>query len=263
MVETGFDKQFSLAIDPVRSEFCSHVSEARFLTHYLAATQSQLRTALILCSFFYLSFALTDVAVLGFGEDAFLLFLARLAVAVSAATASLLSYRYPHSVAVTHWSATAVETVGMATFMLVVVFRPDELPWHAMSIAIMLIITYIYIPNRLAYSLLVALAATAAFIALAIKGAKLGASDLLTMSMLLLLANAFGVFAAHRYHRLWREQFRSHVILKNLSVRDHLTGCFNRRYLHEKLLDSEISRAQRFSLCLTVIICDMGVRRKT
>lgn len=257
MVETGSDNQDSLAISPVRSEFLSDVTEAKFLTHHLAKTQSQLRITLFFCSSFYLAFALTDLAVLGYGRDAFILFLGRLAVAVTAAAGGLLTYRNPQSIAITHFAATATEAVGMATFMLVVVLRPDELPWHAMSMAIMLIVTYIYIPNRLIYALVVALSTTAVFIALAMDSGKLKATDLLTMSMLLLLANAFGIVAARRYQRLWREEFCAQSVLQNLAVRDHLTGCFNRRYLHEKLLDSEISRAQRFGLCLTVIICDI------
>lgn len=251
------DDQYSLDLAPVRSEFCNEVTEFRFLTHHLAETQSQLRLTLIFCSFFYLAFSLTDIAVLGYGRDAFILFLARLTVAVTAAGCGWLTDRQRKSVAMTRLAATAVEIVGMSTFMLVVVYRPDELPWHAMSMAIMLIVVYIFIPNRLVYSLAVALSATGVFIIVAFAVGNLKSSDMLTMSMLLLLANTFGCVAARRYHRLWREEFRTQSILKNLSTHDHLTGCFNRRYVDEKLLDSEISRAQRFGLCLTVVMCDL------
>jgi diguanylate cyclase (GGDEF)-like protein len=47
------------------------------------------------------------------------------------------------------------------------------------------------------------------------------------------------------------------MVLKNLSVRDPLTGCYNRRHLHQQLLETEISRAQRYQLSLTVIMCDL------
>jgi diguanylate cyclase (GGDEF)-like protein len=256
-MDTFSDEQYSLNIAPVRSEFFDKVTESRFLAHHLEETQSHLRLTLIFCSFFYLAFSLTDIAVLGYGRDALILFLGRLAVAITAAVCSLLPYRQRQSVAMTRLAATAVEVVGMSTFMLIVVYRPDELPWHAMSMAIMLIVVYIFIPNRLVYSLAVALSATGVFIIVAFAVGNLKSSDMLTMSMLLLLANTFGWVAARRYHRLWREEFRTQSILKNLSMHDHLTGCFNRRYVHEKLLDSEISRAQRFGLCLTVIMCDL------
>ena len=256
-METILQGKHSFSLTQLRSEFCSHAIETKFLSHHLAQTQSQLRSTLLFCSVFYLAFSLTDFAVLGYGYDALTLFLARLSVALTAAAGSWLTWRHPHSVAATRLAATAAETVGMAAFMLVVVYRPDEMHWHAMSMAIMLIVVYLYIPNRLAYSIAVALSATATFIVLALQVTHLNAPDLLTMAMLLLLVNTFGCVAARRYQRLWREEFQAQSILKNVAILDHLTGCYNRRYLHENLFDSEIARAQRFKLCLTVIICDL------
>lgn len=251
------DHQLSLDIDALRSEFCSDVTEISFLTHHLAETQKQVGSTLFFCSLFYLAFSVTDVAVLGSGRHALILFLGRLTVAMTAAVCCLLISWWPKSVAMTRLAATAVEVVGMSVFMLIVAYRPAELPWHAMSMAIMVIVVYIFIPNRLVYSVAVALPATGAFIYLASVVGHLPPADMLTMSMLLLLANTFGAVAARRYHRLWREEFRAQTLLKNLTLHDPLTGCFNRRYLHEQLLDSEISRAQRYRLSLTVIMCDL------
>jgi len=74
---------------------------------------------------------------------------------------------------------------------------------------------------------------------------------------LLMLTNTFGGVAARRYQRLWRDEFCAQSILKKHSVRDHLTGCYNRRYLDEHLLEKEIARSQRHNLWLTVILCDL------
>lgn len=246
-----------MAIDPRRSEFFSSIAESRFLTHHLAGTQAQLRVTLIFCSFFYLAFSLTDIAVLGYGHEALVLLFGRMTVAITAAACTLLIYRQRHSVPISRLAATAVEIVGMSTFMLVVIYRPGEMPWHAMSMAIMLMVVYIFIPNRLVYSVAIALCATAVFIFLVFTVGHLEPSAMLTMSMLLLLANTFGFVAARRYHRLWREEFRAQKDLQDISMHDHLTGCFNRRYLHERLLDSEISRARRYGQCLTVVMCDL------
>lgn len=251
------DNETQLDIDARRSEFSSDVTEVAFLSHHLAETQSQLRSTLFFCSVFYLAFSLSDIAILGCGPSAFMLFLGRLTVAITAAVCILLIHRHPQSVAMTRLAATAVEAVGMSTFMLIVVYRPDELPWHAMSMAIMLIVVYIFIPNRLVYSLAVALSATAIFITLVFTMGNLKPSETLTMSMLLVLTNTFGWVAARRYQRLWREEFSAQTIFRNLSMHDHLTGCFNRRYLHEKFLESEIFRARRYGLSLTVIMCDI------
>jgi diguanylate cyclase (GGDEF)-like protein len=77
------------------------------------------------------------------------------------------------------------------------------------------------------------------------------------MTMLILFANAFGAVAANRHARLWREQYRTQQVLTNLSVRDPLTGCFNRRHLNAALLDGEIARARRYRLNLALIMCDL------
>jgi len=63
------------------------------------------------------------------------------------------------------------------------------------------------------------------------------------MVMLLVLANLFGVAAARRSAHLWRGQFRTRQIL-TMSVRDALTGAFNRRHLNAGLPDGEIGRAR-------------------
>jgi diguanylate cyclase (GGDEF)-like protein len=252
----------ALAISAISCEFSSSETESKFLQHHLADTQSQLSVSLIFCSLFYLGFALTDVAALGYSMPAFILFLARLAVASIAGAGIWMTFRQRNSIAVTRLSASAAEVVGMAVFMLVLAYRPDELHWHAMSMAIMLIVVYIHIPNRLIYSVTVALSATAVFLVLVFHLKRLTSSDTMTMAMLLLLTNAFGYVAARRYHRLWREEFRAQSALKTLSMHDHMTGCFNRRYLHEQLFGIEMAQGQHVNPCMTVIMCDLDYFKK-
>lgn len=255
--QTRTDSQDAFAIDPRHGEFVNGATEARFLAHIVADTQSQLRASLFFCSIFYVAFSLTDIAVLGCGREAFILILARMTVAVTAMICCWLTIRQRHSVPTTRMAATVVAVVGMLTFMLIVIFRHQELPWHAMSMAIMLFVVYVFIPNRLVNSLAVNLCATGVFVALAVVVGKLKPAELLTLSMLLLLVNTFGFLAARRHQCLWREAFRTQVNLTNLSAHDHLTGCFNRRYLQEKLLESEIFRAQRYRQCITVVMSDL------
>ncbi len=84
--------------------------------------------------------------------------------------------------------------------MLISVLRPTEFHWHAMSLAIMLVVVYLYIPNRLRYASILAVAATLAFVVLAGKYSRMSAADKLTMGMLLLLVNTFGFLAARRFN---------------------------------------------------------------
>jgi diguanylate cyclase (GGDEF)-like protein len=239
------------------SEFRDTKIEQAFLHHHLERGQNQLRIALIVCSLFYLAFALTDFATLGYSHEFLILFMARLLVAITAMAAIYLIQRNPLSLRIPVASATLTEIVGMGTFMLVTMYRPHEIPWHAMALAIMLIVVYLFIPNRLIYAAGVALASTAIFIFISIKVGNLIPSDILRMIMSFTLANLFGAVAARRYQILWREEFRTQSLLKRQTVRDHLTGCYNRRYLFDDLLEKEISRAQRHKLSLTIMLCDL------
>ena len=250
-------KRLSSAISSRNGEFKDPAAESGFTRSQLNQTQVQLRSTLLFCSCFYLAFSVTDFSVLGYGGDAWLLLLVRSSVALTAAIGAVLTLRNPDSVAITRLAASATEIVGMLAFMLIVRMRPAEIPWHAMSMALMVIVVYMYIPNRLVYSVAIALCATAVFIAMALSAGILTPSETLTMTMLLLLANAFGAVAARRYNVVWREEFRAQSILKNLSMHDPLTGCYNRQYLQQELFEPELARALRFKQRLTVIMCDL------
>jgi diguanylate cyclase (GGDEF)-like protein len=147
------------------------------------------------------------------------------------------------------------ETVALACFMVIAVYRPGEFHWHAMSLAIMLLVIYLYIPNRLPYALAIASTATAVFLLLTSVHTDLGFADMLTLTMLLALVNTFGVLAARRYNQVSHEEFRARLVLQSAAERDHLSGCYNRRYLHEQLMGPK--SPLRPGQPLTVILCDI------
>ncbi|WP_332876936.1 GGDEF domain-containing protein [Massilia sp. S19_KUP03_FR1] len=247
----------SSAIARWRGEFTCPATEAAFLCEQGARIALELSRSLTFCAAFYLAFALTDVAALGYSRHTMLLLLARLAVAAVALGGAMMTRRSLDPARTAYRAATCVASFGMATFLLVVDFRPDDLLLHGMSMAIMLVIVYLFIPNRLVSAIVVACAASSAFLALAMALGTLDSGRMLTMGMLLLLANLFGAAAARRDAHLLREQYWTQQILTNLSVRDALTGTFNRRHLNAGLLDGEIARARRHGLPLTLIMCDL------
>jgi diguanylate cyclase (GGDEF)-like protein len=244
-------------VNPWRGEFTSAATEAAFLRDQGAVIRHDLTRSLSFCAAFYLAFALTDVTALGFHRQTAILFLARLAVAVVALTGVFITRRSNHPARTAYRAAGVVAVFGMATFLLVAYLRPGDMLLHGMSMAIMLIIVYLFIPNRFANAIVIAAGASASFLALACVLGTLNESHVLTMAMLLLLANLFGAAAARRNAHLWREQYWTQQILTNLSVRDPLTGAFNRRHLNGGLLDAEIARAHRDGLPLTLIMCDL------
>ncbi|MYM82016.1 diguanylate cyclase [Duganella sp. FT50W] len=247
----------TIRVAPLRCEFLDAKTENDFLQHQLRMTQGQLRISFLLCLLFYLCFAFSDLIWIGYDWKTAWLIGTRIAVAVIVLSCLALLKRRPDSIPFTRVAANIVEVTGTAGFLLIAALRPSEFLLHAISMSITIIVLYIYIPNRLLYAAAIAALATLVFIGLAGWLGGIGGIALPTMAALLALANLFGYVAARRYQILWREEYSAQMVLKNLSVRDPLTGCYNRRHLHEQLLETEISRAQRYRLSLTVIMCDL------
>ncbi|MBJ7312945.1 GGDEF domain-containing protein [Rugamonas sp. CCM 8940] len=242
---------------PLSAEFRHGATERAFLGEQLAQTQRQLRLALLFCAVFYLGFAVTDLAWIGAQQHTPALLTVRAAVVLCGLGCLWLLRRRPRSIKVSRLAASAASVAGSAGILLIAALRPSEFLLHAITMSILVTVLYIYIPNRLLYAVAVALGSTLGFIALAWWRAPLSAVELGTMATLLLLANVFGYVAALRYQRLWRDEYASRCVLRDQSIRDHLTGCYNRRHLHEQLLENELARAQRYKLSLTVIMCDL------
>ncbi|NNG21681.1 GGDEF domain-containing protein [Massilia sp. ML15P13] len=244
-----------MAIDPLLGEFADRRTEDTYLEHQQPRTRAQLAFTLLFCTLFFLCFFATDVAALGLVPDTALLLGARLVVAITAGSCAWLALKRPLSTGATRLAASLAEAVALACFMVIAVHRPGEFHWHAMSLAIMLLVIYLYIPNRLAWALGLASAATGTFLVLTMLFGALGFADMLTLGMLLALVNTFGALAARRYGHVAREEFRARVVLQHAAERDHLTGCFNRRYLHEQLMGA--ASPLQAGEPLTVILCDI------
>jgi diguanylate cyclase (GGDEF)-like protein len=244
------------AIARWRGEFTSASLEDAFLRAQGGVIRHELTRSLSFCGIFYLAFALADVAHLGRGSQTLVLFVARLSIAVVAVGGIVLTRRSANPGPTAYRSATVFASLAMLAFLLVVYSR-GELLLHGMSMAIMLIIVYLFIPNRLVNATIVALSASASFLALVYAVGSVSPRHLSTMTMLLLLANLFGAAAARRDAHSLRRQYWTQQTLINQSVRDPLTGAFNRRHLNAGLLEREIDRARRQNAPLTIIMCDL------
>ena len=244
------------AIARWRGEFVSQSLESAFLRDQASVIQHELTRTLSFCAVFYLVFALVDIAHLGSSWQTLALFVARLAIALVALAGIVLTRRSAHPANTAYRAATAFTTLAMMSFLLVTYSR-GELQLHGMSMAIMLTIVYLFIPNRLVNATVVAVGASAGFLAVAYVVDTVSPRHLATMALLLLLANLFGAVAAYRDARSARRQYWTQQILIDQSVRDPLTGAFNRRYLNTGLLENELDRARANGGALTLIICDL------
>jgi len=159
-------------------------------------------------------------------------------------------------------AATVFTACWAASYFVVICYRPNDILVHGMSWTVMATVIQLLIPNRLVYAAAISIGASLTFIALAWLQHTVDSRLLSSLTMLLVCANVFGVTVAHRHARLWREQFWAQQVLTNLSVRDPLTGCYNRRHLNAALLDREIARARRYRLSLSLIMCDLDGFKK-
>ena len=240
----------------LRGEFACTAAETGFLREQASRILRDLRRALILCSLFYAMFSVADVLALGL-PGAVPPLLARFSVPVLAWAGLCYARRASAPVDAAYRVASAYTLLGMLTYMIVVWHRPADILLHGTSVGLMAVAILIFIPNRLRSAIAIALGSSLVFIALAWYEHLEPTRRLVSMTMLILFANAFGAVAANRHARLWREQYRTRQVLTNLSVRDPLTGCYNRRHLNAALLDGEIARARRYRLSLSLIMCDL------
>jgi diguanylate cyclase (GGDEF)-like protein len=248
-------------IAPLRGEFSCAATEAGFLHAQSATILRELRRGLLLCSLFYLVFGISDIAALGF-ERAIVPLLSRLAIPFVAAACLYHARRPNASVRAPCHAASVFTLCWAASYFVVICYRPADILLHAMSWAVMAMVIHILIPNRLIWAAAIATVSSLAFIGLAWIEHAVVTRFLTSLSMLLVCANVFGVTVALRHARMWREQYAAQQVLTNLSIRDPLTGCYNRRHLNAALLDGEIARARRYRLSLSLIMCDLDGFKK-
>ena len=244
-------------VDRWRAEFADPELERRFLRQVLPERNAQLKASLLFAAFFYVVFGITDIATLGPTATAWMRVGLRVAVALIALGGHAAISRYPRSVRVSLVAASSLLVAALGVFMVVAWFQPEAMAWNTMSHPLILMAVYVNFPNRFIHAVAIGVGSSLVFGVLLAAQAALQADDVLTLVLLLILANALGYVAARRFHLAQREEFRSTTLLQQLADRDPLTGCYNRRVLQRGLLDAELARARRYDTPLSVILCDL------
>jgi diguanylate cyclase (GGDEF)-like protein len=248
-------------IAALRGEFSCATTETGFLHQQSAVILRDLRRGLLLCSLFYLAFGVADIAALGL-RHAIVPLLTRLAIPFVAAACLYYTRRPAATVRASSHAASFFSLCWSASYFVVICYRPGDVLLHGMSGAVTAMVILVLIPNRLVFAAGISIVSSLAFIGLAWAEHAVDVRFLTSLTMLLVCANMFGVTVAQRHARLWREQYWAQQVLTNLSIRDPLTGCYNRRHLNAALLDGEIARARRYRLSLSLIMCDLDGFKK-
>lgn len=258
------------------AEFVDSATEMAFREHIHTDWVRDTRVAVTITALFYLAFAVTDFLVLGASEQYHIVFLTRILVCCAGLAIALSAGRFWRPL-VDGITPTLLEGIALAGFLSITLLRPYEAGWHGMSLMVMLLGVYVFIPNRFLPTLAVALSTTLAFVWLLNQHFELPANQLLTLSLLLLAMNLFGALSAMRVSRLRRETYRDEVILRRtnqtlcqeieerqrlethlreLAHLDDLTGIPNRRRFFD-LAERALHDPRRQGLPASVLILDV------
>jgi diguanylate cyclase len=236
------------------SRFMAEFADARVESAFRQATHTdrvrETRVAISIAALFYLAFACFDYLSLGFGEAYRLVFITRFTVAALGILVALTAQRFWRAL-MDGVTPTLVVGVALTGFLSMTLLRPYDMSTQSMSFMVMLLGTYVFIPNRFLFATFLGVCASLAFLWLIDQHFQPEARQLAASGLLLLAINLFGVRTAYRVSRLTREQYRDIEILRDankqlaaeveqrlrlegelrvLLERDELSGIANRGY---------------------------------
>jgi len=255
-----------------RGEFLNFATESAFRKHSEPSMARHLRKALKVWAVLVLLFGVLDLMALGWSEPFFHMMAGR---AISALLILGLAWRLKSrpELASEGYAVTAVEVIGFVFFFLIYFVRPDITSWNVGVTLIVIVSLYVFIPNRVVLSNIVALfGIVGTTYCLALKGAA--PTLLVGLFFVLSLPTIVGYIAGLRLQLVQREQFmllsemkevnqtleqeilrreKLEIELKHQATTDPLTGLFNRRQYEiffEKERDRSVRHGGKLSLCV-------------
>lgn len=263
-------------LSPLTGEFRDAATEVAFREYIRPHWVQDTRRAFTMAALFYLAFSITDFLMLGAGDQYEIVLITRVMVTWCGLLIAFTADRYWHLL-VDGITPTLVVGLAMAGFLSITLLRPFDAGWHGMSMMVMLLGTYAFIPNRFLPILVIALISTLAFLILMVDHFELSFRQVLIMCLLFLGMNLFGAFSAYRISRLNRQNFRDAQTLRHANQRlteevaarkrlekdliaqvhhDELTGLTNRRRFHE-LARQRMRQAEETGQSLSLLMLDV------
>ena len=268
------------AISAWRGEFIEPAIERAYRKHKELSTARHLRKAIKVWAVLLLLFGLLDYPALGMSESFMLLMGLRIATVVLLAVLFVQVKRKPE-LATAAYAVTAIEIFGFVLFFFLYFIRHDIVTWVIGMLPMMLISLYVFVPNRVVLSNLVAAFCMVGMLyVVALNG--FGAATLIGLFFLLALPSVVGFFTALRLQIAQRQEYaqfqrvseinvelQSEIVrrqaleeeLKRQATTDPLTGLFNRRQ-YEILFNRERDRCSRQNLPLSLCVVDLDHFKK-
>ena len=264
-----------MAVDYRIARFTAEFADAQVELAFRQATHRaqvrETRNAITIAALFYLFFSGLDFMHLGFGEAYRQTFVTRVSVAGLGLLVALTAQRFWRAL-MDGVTPTLAVGVALAGFLSMTLLRPYDLGTQNMSFMVMLLGTYVFIPNRFMLATLLGIVASVAFLWLINQHFQPTFLSIGGMALLLVVVNLFGIRTAYRVSLMTRVQFRDIEILRDankrlaeevaqrqrlenelrvLLDRDELTGALNRSHFMART-DRSLSsaRLQDEPICL-------------
>lgn len=196
----------SFRISWFSAEFAESDTELAFRAAYRDAVVRDTRFAFGIGILVCLLLAVSDFLVLGQGEEFNALFSGRLVISAVALAVVLSAGRYWRSL-MDGVTPSLVEAVALIGFLSMTLLRPYEPGWHGMSMMLLLLGIFVFVPNRFLPTLFLASSATLIFVVLMDAHFEFSGRELLNLSVLLSATNLLGARTAYRNSWRMREAF--------------------------------------------------------
>ncbi len=263
------------AISAWRGEFTDPAIERAYRKHKELSVARHLRKAIKVWAVLLLLFGLLDYPVLGMSESFLLLMGLRVATVALLVVLFVQVQRKP-ALAADGYAVTAVEVFGFVLFFFLYFLRHDIVTWVIGMLPMMLISLYVFVPNRVLLSNVVAAFCMVGMLyVVALNG--FGAETLIGLFFLLALPSVVGFFTALRLQIVQRQEYaqfqrvseinaelQGEIVrrqaleeeLKRQATTDPLTGLFNRRQ-YEILFNRERDRCARQKQPISLCVVDL------
>lgn len=257
-------------------EFRDPDRERAYLEKNQHAIARQMRVALAVWAALVLMFLLTDLESLIDSSSFWSSVVIRLSIVAVLLFFSWQIKRRPMLATQARW-ISALEVVGMTGFLAVYLVRPEVSHWAFTLTLIMLITTFVYIPNRIPAILAVTSYMGVSTVVMLYHVDSLAPSQIVSIAIVTLMPIGLGWGTAARTQILQRTQFalwqqaqevnatlsreveersRLQAALVHQATTDALTGLNNRRQ-YESLFQYELNRSLRGGQPLTLCIIDL------
>jgi diguanylate cyclase (GGDEF)-like protein len=242
-------------IAPVRAEFTDAGLERLFQDHQHAQNRNTLRLAMLSAAVGIPLTAIVQILIEGASPASTTSLAVAAAFAIIATACAELLGRKPGQLG-TRIIAVAVLGASVAVLLWDIWARPGQFSALGMTFCIPVFAAYVFVPSRIVTSTLLAVATIVGVEAVLVARAA-PANELFTIGAVLAAATFMGFLVANIVRHSARQAFRAQLELRQLSVRDHLTGCFNRRYLVDTLIPQELAHARSTGLPLSAVMVDL------